>query len=373
MSFKDRFKDSQALRVALQASWGSFSNQLKEALAPMRSEFLAVRKRQSRAVLVGFIVAVPLFSLEILSEIPAVSESSLWYPAIISYFLMLLPLSFYLVSRLLRDPNKIVSRYHNTQQEIIFAKIFNLFGLYGERIVNPAEPEVAPPKPRTLWKRLKESRAQVNYIEPRFRPTHEALNLSELITEPRNHTLVTDPVRISYGVNELLFSNLHITHVTGSGKSRKVKQIFSGYFVAFDLPVRLTAKTFISTEGDTAGFANRTFLSGLTSHDVQVTELEWNQFENLLHVMTTNGAEARYILTTNFMQDLYDWWVTKKMNIRISFIDTRMYILFPYRRDMTASRSSLDDDEVLQAYVLSIAEPLMHVLHLVEDVNIRSY
>lgn len=85
--------------------------------------------------------------------------------------------------------------------------------------------------------------------------------------------------------------------------------------------------------------------------------------------MTTDKVEARYILTPNFMSDLYDWWKAKKGNIRISFIGNKMYLLFPDNQiRFNDTVANIDETEVKQ-YMLTIARPLLHILHLIEDVR----
>jgi hypothetical protein len=347
MSFKARYKDKQALETELNASWESFNTSLATALAPLQVEYKAVLKRRKRALIQGFVGLFPLFLVSELSEVSALSSSPLWWPGVAVYAFVVMPICVYLASRNFRDPNKVVPRFHYIQQELVFTKVFSLFGLVGERIINPVVPDEVAVKPNTFFDKIRNYKVRLNYVEPRHRPALSLLEQSELVTELHNQTQVGD-------------------------KHKRTRHIFKGYFVAFDVPVKLEAKTFISTEGDTVGFGQQTFFSNLTSNDVHVTELEWNDFENLLHVATTNEVEARYILTTNYMQDLYDWWVHKKQNIRISFIGSRMYVLFPYDGITIYGGAKSPDGDALRAYVMSIAEPLMHVLHLVEDVNIRS-
>ena len=98
--------------------------------------------------------------------------------------------------------------------------------------------------------------------------------------------------------------------------------------------------------------------------------MEWNEFEALLHVAATNPTEARYILTTDFMVELHDWWQEHKGNIRLSFIASRMYILFPDKGIKLKDTVPSLDESALRAYILSIAKPLLHVLHLVEKVKL---
>jgi len=88
-------------------------------------------------------------------------------------------------------------------------------------------------------------------------------------------------------------------------------------------------------------------------------------------VVTSDPTEARYILTPDFMSDLYDWWQSKKTNIRIVFKDNRMYVLYPDRDVKFGYTLVTLTAEEFKKYLLSIARPLLHVLHLVEDVEKR--
>ncbi len=167
----------------------------------------------------------------------------------------------------------------------------------------------------------------------------------------------------------MFLAELNLKHVTGSGKDRRVKKIFHGYFVSFPIGKVLQGKTFVSTEGDTRGFGHTSFWSGFTAGEVKKTSLEWNEFEDLLHVATSNPTEARYILTPNFMIDLHDWWKEKKQNIRFSFLENRVYILFPDTKiQLGKTLETLGEHEVGE-YLQSIAVPLLHVLHVIEDVE----
>jgi hypothetical protein len=195
------------------------------------------------------------------------------------------------------------------------------------------------------------------------------LEYSELITEPRNRVTIDDKIVSTFNDNRLFLSELQVKHVTGNGKNKRTKHIFHGYFVSFDLSRALTGKTFVSTEGDKKGFGHQSFFTAKKNKGLAETELEWNDFEKLLHVVTNDPIEARYILTPDFMLDLYIWWVSKKENIRISFIDNKMYLLFPDKGIRIGRTIRRIDAQELQPYLESICVPLLHVLHLIEDVK----
>ena len=104
-------------------------------------------------------------------------------------------------------------------------------------------------------------------------------------------------------------------------------------------------------------------------NQIKETKFEWNDFEELLHVATDNNREAREILTPQFMSDLHDWWKNQeKLNIRIAFVGNLMYMLFPDGQIRFEQTVSKVEPAELKEYMLTIAKPLLHVLHLVEDV-----
>ena len=69
------------------------------------------------------------------------------------------------------------------------------------------------------------------------------------------------------------------------------------------------------------------------------------------------------------MLDLHAWWSKQKQNIRVSFIDNKMYMLFPDKEIRIGKTVKQIDAEQIQQYLESISIPLLHVLHLVEDIK----
>jgi hypothetical protein len=69
------------------------------------------------------------------------------------------------------------------------------------------------------------------------------------------------------------------------------------------------------------------------------------------------------------MLDLHDWWLNQKQNIRLSFLDNKMYMLFPDTEIRIGKTVKQIDREQMQAYLESIGIPLLHALHLIEDIQ----
>lgn len=155
------------------------------------------------------------------------------------------------------------------------------------------------------------------------------------------------------------------------GKHDRTITLFHGLYIIVNLPKTLQAETYISTESDSSGFAHTSFWGKIIGQNkIEETKLEWNDFENNLHVSSSDGVEARYILTTNFMEGLYNWWKEGRENMRIKFSDQRMQMLLPDDRvKITFSIDSLDPKE-LEDYFFSMAKPLWRTLTLVEKLKL---
>lgn len=92
--------------------------------------------------------------------------------------------------------------------------------------------------------------------------------------------------------------------------------------------------------------------------DTRTTILEWGQFEDLLHVATTDETEARYILAPDVMARVYDAWVTHQEFLgRVRFSGDRAALLTGLHRieERDENKTLLDDDmpeKILSAHTL---------------------
>lgn len=125
-----------------------------------------------------------------------------------------------------------------------------------------------------------------------------------------------------------------ITAVRGSGKNRQT--IFRGLMFKFDITKTLSGETYIRNEKGSA-FSIPMGSGGkfsFSSTAPKTTMLEWNDFEKILDVQTTNEVEAREILDPQFMNVLYEWWITHKRAVRIGFKDHHFYLAAPFERNL---------------------------------------
>lgn len=377
MSIKDSIKDEAGLETVVEYKIAAITAATRREVGKLEEDYAKFRRYQR----IGFLLIAAAFLLPnsavFVLEVLFVNLTNFWSTIIsISVFLASLMLCSYFGFRFVMSGSEVIRQFHAKVDTILFGAVFSLFGVKGELIEHTV---VVDRKPvdgtggkiselidilRGHFRSLRES--------PESEQVLASLTASELITEPYNTTHIDNVFAVDVSDRRVMVSELHLEHITNSGRSRQVKQVFKGYFVALPLKKALTGKTFISTEGDTHGFAHRTYWSTLleTETKIKETKFEWNDFEALLHVATDNNREAREILTPEFMSGLYDWWKNHdKLNIRIAFSGNLMYMLFPdsqIRFEQTVSKVEVNE---LKEYILTIARPLLHVLHLVEDVR----
>ncbi len=368
----ERITDESALTVAIDASLSKITEAVKKEVGGLESEYVRYRRRQRFGVLLiaaGFLLPnLVIFTMEIVAS----GIINWWSNAInILVFGASVLLFGYFGLNMMISGMASIRKFHGSVDHVLFAQTFALLGVEGKLIEHSAsfdEREFSD----TRFGKLKKTLVEYARAHKKSKEANEAIDVlkqSELITEPFNHSAVDNLFEIKIGDSFMRGAELDIKHITGSGKNRQVKNIFKGYSVSYELPHVLEGKTFISTEGDKYGFGHRTFWSVVSEGGAQETTLEWNDFEELLHVATTDRVEARYILTPRFMMELHDWWKSKETNIRMSFIGNRVYMLFPddqIRIDETVD--SINAEEVKE-YMLSIARPLLHVVRLIEGVR----
>ena len=353
MSIIEQITSEVELMKIITAQGPEMLRQLKGELGPLETEYIKARKRSSKGVLFlvgGFIIA----------SLPSIIA------VIVGFLLVYFGLKYIIISL------SVISQFNRKVDSILFAKVFALLGVTGTIFDRPAAVN-----PGTLYTGF--NRASLGNFLNAFKvkkgPAVEEvltwLDNSELITEAHNQDQVDTGMKLQVGDILITLVELDVENVTGGGKNRNTKQIFHGYFASLELKRELAGKTFISTEGDRSGFGQITFWTKNSAGVPRETILEWNEFENMLHVATTDETEARYILTPNFMHDLYEWWKEQKTNIRIAFIKNRMYILFPDDKIRLGHGITGDlSEESLVEYIYTIARPLWHVIRLVKKVRV---
>lgn len=376
MSIKDTIKDEAALETIIDYKIAAITTSTKREVGRLEQDYAKFRRYQR----VGFLLIAAAFLLPnsamFVLEVLFVNLTNFWSTIMSALvFILSLMLCSYFGFKFILSGSDVIRQFHAKVDTILFGAVFSLFGVKGELI----EHTVVIDK-KTVDGTGGKIAELVDILRAHFRSLRESpeseqvlasLKASLLVTEPFNTIHIDNVFAVDVADRRLMVSELHLEHINGSGKSRNVKQVFKGYFVALPLKRALVGKTYISTDGDSHGFAHRTYWSTLIDNENQIkeTKFEWNDFEELLHVATDNNREAREILTPQFMSDLHDWWKNQeKLNIRIAFVGNLMYMLFPDGQIRFEQTVSKVEPAELKEYMLTIAKPLLHVLHLVEDV-----
>jgi hypothetical protein len=209
-------------------------------------------------------------------------------------------------------------------------------------------------------------------------PQHHTEETRQLLVEsallPDTGTsIVADDMFTVYGCCEVSMRELVVTKTILHEKGMtEPNQLFKGVLVVSKLPFIHAAETYISTEGDRAHLSHRTFWSKLFGRaSVQDIQLEWNEFESVLHVASSDGAAAREVLTPDFMHDLYTWWQEHQLNMRIAIKQNMFYMLLPEASIRIGSSTASAKPEDIRSYAHSLIRPLWRSLVLVEDVSDR--
>lgn len=140
-----------------------------------------------------------------------------------------------------------------------------------------------------------------------------------------------DRITGNYNSIPLELSDIDLKHESGSGKNHRVVQVFKGLLIKFPMNKEFTGN--IIVKKDTLK------LLGDSENRVH---LEDPVFEKYFDVYADNQIEARYILTTGFMERLVNIAAkNRKCKVSCSFIDGYMYIALDGKDwfDIPASKS----------------------------------
>jgi len=243
---KERIPDEVTLRRLVDESGPELLTEVRSAVGSIETEYIKHRRRARYGPFL--FVAMMLFIYVIDINLPhgqgsvqqfmdaiAMAYSWLWFPGLL--------VLIYLANKFFQAGKGYIAHFHRGENESVLTYVCTLFRLSG------------------TWTDGASARGQVEALI-----TH-----SELITEQFDQLNVDTMLTIKHGDSTLFVAEIEVKNTTDS-RVRKVKKIFKGYFVSFDLQRSLAAKTFVSTEGDTTGFANQTLLSGvLPSEDSKTT------------------------------------------------------------------------------------------------------
>jgi len=367
-------ENTTPLESLIQKNIAGITNKVKTEVGGLEREYVKFRRYHRVSILlIAFAFLLPNLVVFLMSiyfnNLPMV------WRYIVGVVVSVVSLSFcgYYAWRLFLAGRNVIDRFHKGVDEIVYDKVFSLFGLKGKLVAHSVLVDRRPVDDTgSKWRQLyRIVRGHVSSLResPETDKVLGDLATSELITEPFNKTRIDSVFEIDVVGSPMRVAELEVEQIDGVGRKSVKKRLFKGYFVTYKLAKPCKGKTFVSTEGDLYGFAHRTYWKGLTGGEVKEVVFKWTDFENLLHVASTDEREARRIITAPFMHDLYEWWNAESANIRISFMGDYLYLLFPDEQIRFEETIEEINEKELSAYLFTIARPLLSVLHLIEHVR----
>jgi len=172
---------------------------------------------------------------------------------------------------------------------------------------------------------------------------------------------------------EMRFSELKAEYkvTTTDGKGRRQTTwhtIFKGLFFVADFNKDFQGSTVVvpNSFGKGLGFLKK--LMGANRRE-KLVKLEDVNFTKDFNVYGDDQVQARYILSTTLMERIVNFKRKHKKNIYLSFVDSKMYLAVPYRKDLfePSYLKSLVNFKVVSSYF----EDLQLATGIVDDMNLN--
>ena len=168
------------------------------------------------------------------------------------------------------------------------------------------------------------------------------------------------------------FSEVHAEYTTKDNKGRThYHTIFKGLLFSADFNKNFNVKTYILTDiaEKMFGFLG-TKLQKMNKRRGQLVKLENIEFEKEFAVYSEDQIESRYILSPSLMERILSFKKQTKKSIQMSFVDTRLYIAVPYRKNLFEPKlfGDIVDFKNIQEY----HDDLNLVLDLIETLNLNT-
>lgn len=180
-----------------------------------------------------------------------------------------------------------------------------------------------------------------------------------------------DRVHGKIGATAVDFSELHTQYITRDSKGRtSYHTIFKGLFFIGDFNKDFKGRTFVlpDTAESLFGGMAKLFQSWAVSRP-ELVKLEDPEFEKLFVVYADDQIEARYILSPSLMQRIVDFKKKSGKNIRLSFLNSNVYVAIVYYKNLFEPRifQTLLDFNPVKEYF----EDLQLATGIVEDLSLN--
>ncbi|HTN67887.1 MAG TPA: DUF3137 domain-containing protein [Dysgonamonadaceae bacterium] len=175
---------------------------------------------------------------------------------------------------------------------------------------------------------------------------------------------------------EIAFSEVHAKYKTETvdedGSTReKWRSLFDGLFFKADFNKDFKGEYFLFPEslGKMFGQANKFFLRAKKQFGEPI-HLEDIEFEKEFVVYGSDQVEARYILSSSLMKRLLDFKRQTGKKIKISFVNSSLYIAIPYKKPLfePGYYSSVINEKKIKEYYLDLEMDV----GIVKDLNLNT-
>ena len=181
-----------------------------------------------------------------------------------------------------------------------------------------------------------------------------------------------DCVSGTRGQTKIIFSELHTQYITRGSKGQTYyHDIFKGLFFVGDFNKHFKGKTFVLPDVAERVFGGiGTMFQGMDKRRGELVKLEDIAFEKEFAVYGDDQIEARYILSTSLMKRILDFQKKSGKKISLSFINSKMFIAIPYKRNLFEPRifKTLIDFSPIKKYY----EDFELAIGIVDDLNLNT-
>jgi hypothetical protein len=181
-----------------------------------------------------------------------------------------------------------------------------------------------------------------------------------------------DHVSGTIGRTPVEFSELHtLCDVSGEDQRKKYRTVFRGLFFVCEFNKTFSGRTYVLPDKLECALGGIGAALQTGKQDFgQLVKLEDPEFERRFAVYGSDQIEARYILSTSLMARLVAFRDKVRQEVRISFVDSNLYVAIAYRRTLFEPRvwrTLLCFDEI-QTYF----DDLQLVIGIVQDLNLNT-
>lgn len=177
----------------------------------------------------------------------------------------------------------------------------------------------------------------------------------------RQNSTTEDLVLGSYKNVSFRFEELLLGVEVSSAKSRKVRTTFDGVVIMLQFNKNFSGRTIVRSDKGMLG--NFSLKMSQSRNDMEKVTLEDVEFEKLFEVYSSNQIEARYLLTTSFMErlkKLFDFFGADK--VEGSFYNNALLLVFKSRIDLFKVRSIYEPIDVV-----ADSRKVLEEIALIED------